>query len=143
MIGNKKGQMIGTYLIILFGISMVFYLGGYKPIMFETFNQEVGSDKSIGQSFVNTLANTFTDPTFLTLIGFATVAGFLQSGSSFSAVFLVPMFFIIAFANMLILPSSFLFDPTIGNNFVRIGIGVFMNIFLLLALLNFIQGTGA
>lgn len=141
MIKNSNAQFISTYIFLLFGISLVFYLGGYQALMWNALSNEVGTDQTIGESFLNSLGDIFSNPTLLAILGVSAVTSFLLGGASFSAVFIIPLFILGVLANVFIIPSTLFFDPSVG--FIGTALGLFMNILLMLAIVNFMKGGGA
>lgn len=142
MLKNRMAQAVSTYMFLLFGVAIAFYLGGYQPLVFQSFDDEIGSDQTLGESFINSLGAIFTDPTLLAVLGITAVSSFVLGGSQFSAVFIIPVFMLTVFANMFILPSTFFFDPSLPF-FIKAVIGLFMNMLLMLAIVNFVKGGGA
>lgn len=132
---------ISTYIFVLFSISAIFYLMGYQPIIFTTLAGEVGTDQPIAQTLINNFFNIFSNPLFLTALGITAVASFLLSSANFSVFFIVPIIMLSVFANIFILPSSYLFDPNLPD-FLKLFIGIFFNLFMMMAVINFIRGGG-
>lgn len=137
---NRSGQFISTYMFLLFGIGLVFYLGGYQPLIWTALTDEVGSDQGIGEAFLNSLGDIFSNPTLLAILGVAAISSFLIGGAQFSAVFIIPLFILGVFANIFIIPSAFFFDNSLG--FIGTALGLFMNLLLMLAMVNFMKGGG-
>lgn len=128
-----------AYIMCLFGISIAFYLAGYQPLMWDMLSETVGTSGSIAQTIINSIYSIFTNPLFLAALGISAITSYLLSGSNFSVFFIIPLLMLVVFANIFILPSSYLFDTTLPT-FVRGVIAVFFNIFMLGAILQFVGG---
>lgn len=132
---------LSTYLFVLFGISMVFYLMGYQPAMFVELSSAVGTEESAAQKIINNIYAIFTNPAFLVMLGVSAVSSFLVAGGNFSIFYIIPLMILVTIANMFILPSSYLFDNTLPF-FFRTAIAIFFNLFLTLAIIEFVKGGG-
>ena len=140
---------LGTYLIVLFGISVVFYLMGYAPAgvqMISAFASSTGVDLATGQTtadfgatVLNTLLGIFTNPVFLISVGLASVASFLGGGNNFSVMYLIPIIILVAFANLFLMPSAVFYDVTLPVE-MRLILAVFFNLWLVLAIIGFVRG---
>lgn len=141
---NHKGQSVSGYIFILFGIALVFNLGfsggGYQALMWNALAGEVGTDRGIGEAFINSLGDIFSNPTLLAILGVSAVASFLLGGASFSAVYIIPLFILGVLANVFVIPSAFFFDNSLG--FIGTVLGLIMNLWLMLAIVNFMKGGG-
>jgi hypothetical protein len=107
--------------------------------MWTALTGSVGSTTTIGVSFISQLMSIFTNPIFLAALGLAAVTSFIVGGGNFSVFFLFPILMLAIFANMFILPSNYMFDTSLPI-FARALIGVFMNLILMLAIVNFVRG---
>lgn len=128
--------------MLLFGIGIAFYFAGYQPLILTTLGGQVGTTTPIATTLINNLYAIFTNPLFLSALGISAVTSFVLGGGAFSVVFLIPLIMISVFANIFILPSSYLFDATLPPEMVLI-IGVFFNLFLMLTILEFVRGGSA
>jgi hypothetical protein len=132
--------MLSKYLFLLFGVSIAFYLVGYQSPMLEVFSGAVGTGGSAGSLILNSIYAIFTSPAFLLALGISLVSSFFLGGGSYSTFFVVPLvIFVAIFANMVILPSSYLFDPSLPF-FLKAVIGSFFNLLLVLAIVDFVRG---
>lgn len=131
--------MITNYMLILFGVSIVFYLIGYQPMMLQILGENVGTNEPIAQDVLNKLFSIFTNEIFLSVLAVTAVSSFLLGGSNYSVAFIFPILLFSIFANIFVLPSSYLFDPTLPP-LLRTFIGIFFNLFLMLAIINFVRG---
>lgn len=125
-----------VYIFILFGISAVLYFFGYTSPFLDIVSNTQGD---IAISLLNSFISVFTNPIFLSILGVSSVASYFSGGSNFSVTYLIPMLLIMAMLNYFILPTSFIvnmqMDPVISML-----VGGFLNIFLALAMLEFIRG---
>ena len=132
-----------TYLMILFGLGLAFYFAGYQPLILTSFGAPypggVGTTTPIANVLINSLYAIFTNPLFLAAIGVSAVTTFLLGGGAFSVFFIIPLIMISLFANIFIIPSSFLFDQTLPPE-MQLIIAVFFNLFLMLTILEFVRG---
>lgn len=135
-----------TYVMILFGIAVAFFLTGSSPMIFSMFNcdQTVqtcawGSDgTSAGQSVLNTLITTLANPSTLIFLAGISLTG-LITGGSFGVVYILPALMISAFANLFFLPTDFLLNEAVPFE-VRMVVFGFMQIFLILTIVSFVRG---
>lgn len=131
---------LSTYIFILFGVSTVFYLLGYQAPMFDILASSAGTGGPSGQTIINAISNIFSNPAFLVALGLSAVAPFLTGGGAgFNAVFVVPLFLLTIFANLFILPSSYLFDANLPV-FLRTFIAILFNLTLTLSIISFVKG---
>lgn len=132
---------LSSYAMLLFGISAVFYMMGYTSPFLAIVGQ-VTTDTPILNTLVNSLYTTLTNPIFLIGMAIAGVASFAGNFGYASTQFLAPLMFFVGvsfIANFFVLPTSFIFQagfPTI----LKLLINAFLNVFLMLGLLEFIRG---
>ena len=130
---------ISVYIWILFGISLVFYLMGYKPMAFQTLSGQF-EGKSAGSWILNQLYSIFSNPIFLSALGISAVTSFIMASGNFSVMYVIPIVLLVTFSNIFILPSSFLFDQAVPM-VLRMIIGTFLNLLMFLAIIDFVRGS--
>lgn len=128
-----------NYVMVLFGISVMFYFIGYQPAAFVALSSGIGNDSDVGQTLLNSLYNIFTNPLFLTALGVSVVTSFVLQGGNEAALFIIPAIIFSIIMNLFILPTTYLFDPTVPE-IMRLIIGTFLNLFLGLAIVEFVRG---
>jgi len=127
---------ITTYVMLVFGISVVLYLVGYtSPFM--TFVQNA-SNGDVFTSLLNSFINIFTNPIFLTSLGLSAVASFI-TGGNYNVVYLFPILMLVVLANYFVLPTSFLNATEIPSQ-LKLIISTFLNLFLVLSVVEFVRG---
>lgn len=137
-----------TYVIILVSASIVFYMAGYQPLLFNIISDTtLGLSNGIGESFVNTISQVFSGLTgtglavgLFALLGIPLITGLVAGGNSFLPVFAVPLIMIaVVLVNFLIIPTEILLDNTVPET-LRTIIILFFNVNLMLAILSFVRG---
>ena len=127
---------ITTYVMLVFGISVFLYLVGYtSPFM--TFVQNA-SNGDVFTSLLNSFINIFTNPIFLTSLGLSAVASFI-TGGNYNVVYLFPILMLVVLANYFVLPTSFLNATEIPSQ-LKLIISTFLNLFLVLSVVEFVRG---
>jgi len=127
-----------TYLILLFSMSVMLYLAGYTS-PFLALEDKLGSNTNLLDTLLTDMINIFTNPAFLTAIGIGAVASLLVGSGNYSVIYLVPVVMLSVFMNYFILPLSFIYDVTLPG-LIKTLFVVFMNLFLFLAVIEFIRG---
>jgi len=130
---------LSTYIMILFSVSLFFYLVDYQPIAFETILSSIGNEPLTIRGLINLFFSIFQNEAFLLVLAGSLVTAFLLGGSNFSLVYLVPIFLLLMVTNIFVFPTSFLFDSAIPF-LMRVIIGMLFNVFLLLVVVEFIKG---
>jgi hypothetical protein len=131
---------LSSYILILFAITLLFYLGGYQPTAWETLQSSaVGTGGLNINSIINMIYSIFTNPAFLLILIGSMVTGFLLSGSNFSVIYIIPIFILLVVVNLFVFPTSFLFDEALPV-LMKVVIGMLFNIFLILSVVEFIRG---
>jgi hypothetical protein len=131
---------LSAWVISLFAISVVFYMCGYHPLMFDSMEQNVGSSEISGAAILNGIFKIFSNPEVLAVLLVAAVASFTLGGSNFNIMFIFPIAMLMIIANVIILPGSYLFDSTLG--IMGKIIGIFFNLWFMLVAFAFIRGGG-
>lgn len=127
------------YVLLLFGITVGLYMVGYtSPFL----NIASGSilETDVATALLQAFFEVFTNPIFLSLLGVSAIASFVASGGNFSVTYLIPMLLLQAMLNFFILPTSFILAMEI-DPMMKLIIGGFLNIFLAMAMIEFIRGV--
>ena len=135
-----------TYVFIMFGIAIAFFLTGSRPMIFTMFDCDqtqttcaFGTDGGGGgQGVLNQLINTLANPNSLIFLAGVSLTGLL-TGGSFGVVYILPALMISAFANRFLLPTDFLLNEAVPFEIRMIVFG-FMQIFLILTIISFVRG---
>ena len=135
--------MLSNYAILLFSLSIVLYVVGYESPFIEVIGQ-IGTETPILDTLINSLYTAFTNPIFLIGMAAAGVASVAGNWGYSSTAFLGPLMIFVGasfIANFFVLPTSFIFQATLPTP-ISLIIFAFLNLFLLLGLLEFIGGPG-
>jgi hypothetical protein len=128
---------LSTYVIILFGISAMFYVADYQPVGLIMLNQQTLNLSPA--SIINMFLNMFNNPIFLSALVIAPVAALAGGAGSFSVIFIIPIIILTIVAQLFILPSSYILDPTMPD-VLKILVSTFFNIFMALTIVSFVRG---
>ncbi len=132
---------LSSYAMMLFGISTMLYIMGYAS-PFLAIVGEVSTDTPILNTLINSLYTTLTNPIFLLGLAIAGVTSLAGNFGFSSAGFLAPLMFFVGvsfIANFFVLPTSFIFQVGFPE-ILKLIINSFLNVFLMLGLLEFIRG---
>jgi hypothetical protein len=152
-----KGQMQGsvtTYVMIMFGIIVVMYLFGFQsPWMAYQAETVGGSEKTISGSGVgyNILQMMMTSmkglfesiadsPEWGILGGVLAIIGLVaivKLGGQYVLAYIIPLVLLTLFANIFLFPTAYIGDQLIAP--FDIIILAFLNLFLVLAILDFVR----
>jgi hypothetical protein len=143
---------VTTYVMLMFGISIAFFLAGQPPLFFSflncvsTGNAETDAlacnPGNLGLNFINLLATGIGNPATLIVFGFATIMTIITRGTSFGAIYLFPIAMILLLQNLFVTPAAFFGSNAFGMPAILGAIIIgFFNLLLLLTILNFIKGT--
>lgn len=137
---------VKTYIMMLFGISVTLYLLGYTSpflaILSQSGIEESGSSTIIWDNLINSFLNVFSNPILWASMAIPIVGSILMAGSSGqSSYYVIPLLFLIAMANFFVLPTTYIFSAEIPV-ILKIIINSFLNLFLLLTIVEFITGRG-
>ena len=132
-----------TYAFLLFGISIAFYFAGSVPPMFavlgcDTTTQVCASTDTIGTNLISSILNTIVNNPSIALGGIVFLVSAIILGGSFIVIYTIPILLILA-ANLFLLPTSFLFSDAIPFE-IRLVVGAFLNLMLIMTMLSFIRG---
>ena len=140
--------MLSNYILLMFAISIVFFLAGYQPILVAIMTNTV-----TGQNFINALLSIFNPFTtfgmlFYAAIGIRIVTSFLGSGGNFSVFFVIPIIMLAVVMQLLVMPLSYLLacdpnlidcplSPTSPMGMIITG---FFYLLMMLAIFEFVRG---
>lgn len=131
---------LGAYILLMFSISLVFYLMGYKSVALQAlYDAQAGGTFDISV-FIGKLAEGALAPqnalgTVLALI--AGAAATLVMG--YAAVYIIPLAFLLIFLNTVVYPFSFVIDDAMPNE-VKVPLVVLFNLLSIMAVLSFTRG---
>ena len=126
-----------AYMIFLFSISTVLYFMGYQPVAVDYISK--GS-----QPYKITCPDTnptCQDPTVILGAMFAVLvlaAALITLITGYSAIYVIPIFLVLAVINFFLLPLNFLM--TIEEPLIKYPVMGLFNILTVLAILNFVRG---
>lgn len=127
-----------AYVILLFSISLVFYLLGYTNLL-SYYSQHQGGT----MDFVNllkTLAQAIlSDEGISILLGVAITGLVATLLGGFGAMYIFPILMLLTFANYLLFPLSFLLDQSLPD-IVKLPLIVLFNLLTLLTIITFVRG---
>lgn len=127
-----------AYIILMFSITTSLYFLGYQPIAL----QYIGMGSTPTKIACPTGDPTCTDTTVIIGAMFAVLilaAGLLTLITGFSAIYVIPIFILLAILNFFILPLNFL--VTVQEPLIKYPILGLLNILTVLAVTNFIRGN--
>lgn len=129
------------YVLLLFSISLVFYLMGFKSVLLVTLFDNQGGDAFEPQGFLGKVAEgTLAPQNAIALLGIGVVATLAVSlVAGYAAIYIIPMAILIMILNFVVYPFSFIIDPATPD-IIKFPLVVFFNILSILALLSFIRG---
>ncbi len=138
----------GAYVMLMFCISLVFYIIGYRSIALMTlYNNQAAVSNADGSidylRFVGVIVTSAITPQNalgLVVVGIAAAATTLLLG--FAAIYIIPIAMLLLVMNYLLYPFSFVFDPSMPD-IVKIPLYVFFNLMTMLAVMSFARGGNA
>lgn len=148
-----------AYVLFLVSISLPLYMVGYTNVVNEFLSPKqitsTGTEFTLGNQTLS-ISCSSGDPycqntpsssnisimwlLFAILLGAGVLAALL---GGFSAMYIIPALIIIAIVNLVVMPYSFLFDPSIPEsvfNFLFIPLIAIFNIITVLAVIDFVRG---
>jgi len=143
-IHKYKGQLT-IFAFLLFGIIVALYLGGYKSPFIEFVSNDLMSmddPSQIVNVFVGRLADIFTNPASFAIVGIV-LAGVIIStiitGGGSGTLFIISLFIIMIFANIFLLPISFIFQEASWGNadVLKLILALFLNLLLIMSIISF------
>lgn len=134
---------LSTYVFILFGVSIAFFLTGSPSMIFGILSCDqtqatCSSFGTTGESVANQLINTLANPNSLIFIAGVSLTGLL-TGGSFGVVYILPALIIIAFETLLFVPTDILMNESVPFEVRMIVLGFFA-IFQILTIIEFVRG---
>lgn len=105
----------------------------------------ISPTQPIGQNIINTIGALFTSESFLLTLGIGVISSLLLGGVSFAVIFIIPLFILAIFMNVIVLPATFVISGAngtglTGDPFTDLMIGLLFNIFMLIGIISFIRG---
>lgn len=153
LLKKYKGTLV-VFAFLLFGIILALYLAGYQSpfLSFVTTRlQEEGANFSfqdvgeIFNGFINAIVQSFTDnPVGFGIVGIIiggiAIASLISGG--YGAIFIISLFLIMIFANIFILPISFIFEEASWGNaeVLKMILATFLNLLLIMSIITFSTG---
>jgi hypothetical protein len=143
---------LSTYLAILIGINLVFYLAGYTPIGNQLVNQVITEDGSIDLWKITSSGDNYAGNTLepKTEEAQSSIVGIMMMGIGvsfiilslvigFSALYVIPLVFVFAVVYLFIFPMSWILDPSMPEALIVI-IAFLYNYLTFMAVLTFVRG---
>jgi len=143
-IQKHKGQLT-IFAFLLFGMIVALYLGGYKSPFLEFVTNDLVNMEDPSQvfnAFMDQLANIFSNPTSFAIVGLL-LAGVIIStiitGGGSGTLFIISLFVIMIFANIFIMPISFIFEEASWGNaeVLKLLLVVFLNLLMIMSIISF------
>ena len=140
---------LSAYVMLLFSISLVFYMMGNQPIMLKMFDSQGNS--TLGTTPVSPEEVRDGDPPLdgdgtsilgliLLALGGLTVLGIITGQiGGFAAIYIIPFILLFMLMNFFVFPLDFIMAEDVPE-FIKYPIAVFFNLLLILAVLSFIRG---
>jgi hypothetical protein len=140
---------ISTYVMMLFGMTIVFYMMGFTTMWTVWSNQSAASAQGSSAPIISN-PNLFTSEfviygIIIAAFGTTVVAGIILKYTGGSAIlgYTIPLIFLMVFLNIFIFPIWSLNDELLfaGSTLPIAGMLVaFFNLFLILSIIEFIRG---
>lgn len=141
---------LSTYIMVMFGISLALFLADpvhLSPPLFQMMQcNDATNLESCGTFTTNFslgilqfILDGIKSPAFLFSVGLAIFAPFI-TGGNFSVLYVIPILILFALANFLLLPSQFIFGLAGLPLIIKLVIVGFLNLWLLLVVVEFIRG---
>jgi len=126
------------YIILMFAIATSLYFLGYKPLAIQYI--EMGSTPTkIACPADDPICTNNTVVIGAIFAALILAAGLLVLVQSFSAIYVIPIFILLAILNFFILPLDFLM--TVQEPFIKYPVLGLLNVLTVLAITNFIRGN--
>lgn len=143
---------LSTYLALLIGINLIFYLAGYTPIGNQLVDNVIASDGSIDILSITASGDNYAEDTLEPTTDEAkgSVLGILMMGIGvsfvilslvigFSALYIIPMVLLFGVVYLFVFPMSWILDPSMPEALIVI-IAFVYNYLTLMAVLTFVRG---
>lgn len=131
---------LSTYIIMIFGITTMLYLFGFAPLVF-TNTILTQNSENVGNFLIQGFLNVMTNKDFLILMGIMIISSIFAGSSiaGFSALFFIPILLLTVVLNIFIFPTNIILSSDIPFPLGHIII-VFINILLMLSIIEFVRG---
>ena len=130
---------LSNYIMLMFAITAMFYFLGYPTLLLNFLLPNQGGFMDLG-TLLRSLFDSITTPSGLAALGISVAAAaVLTFLSGFGAIYIIPIFILIAIANFFVFPVSFILSSSIAIE-AKVVLQVFFNIIQLLAAIDFIRG---
>ena len=133
-----------TYVMLMFGISIAFFFLGFAPPLFASAGCNTASTTcapadNLAYTVINNILNAIiSNPAATGLAGVAVVTSIILGGS-FVVIYIIPALILIAVANFVFLPTSFMFSDVLPIE-IRLIVLAFLNLLLILTIVSFVRG---
>lgn len=134
-----------TYVFLLFGISIAFFFLGFSPPLLSALGCDTTLDtctpsQTLSNQVLSSIFNSLSNnAAALGLIGGAAIVSGLLLGGSFVIMYVGPILIFMAVANLVLLPTDFLYTNALPIEIRMIVLG-FLNLLLVLIIVAFIRG---
>lgn len=143
---------LSTYLAILIGINLVFYLVGYAPIGTQVLNMVFNDNGSINVLKMTSTGDNYAVDTLqptsesakssvigIFMLGIGASFVVLSFMLGFSALYIIPLLLLFGIVYLFVFPMSFILDPNMPEELIVI-ITFLYNYLTFMAALTFIRG---
>ena len=145
-----KGQLT-IFAFLLFGIIVALYLGGYKSPFLEFVSNDLVGMKDPSQVFnvfMEKLVDIFTNPASFLVVGVllaGVIISALVTGGGSATLFIISLFIVMIFANIFIMPISFIFEEATWGNaeILKTILVVFLNLLMIMSIISFTRSGEA
>lgn len=139
-----------AYIMLMFCIGLVLYLFGFRGAgLMGTGALTEGQPLTMSSIIQDAISSIFSpNGSGLLMLVTSLVAGIITSMlAGFSAMYIVPFAMLIFALNYFVLPTSFMFNPTclgvcatLIPDVIKIPLFIFLNVLMVLAILDFARG---
>lgn len=129
-----------AYILLLFSISLVFYLLGYTSLL-NYYTEQQGGTLDFMETLKTLTKAMLSDEGISILLGVAITGLVATLIGGFGAMYVFPIVMLLVFANYLLFPLSFLLDQTLPD-IIKIPLVVLFNLLTLLTIITFVRGGG-
>lgn len=130
-----------TYIFIILGSIIVFYLMGYEAPAVKVLTSMSEDGGNPWQTVINELGRVLTDPAFLGTLGLVGFTTLILSPNNYSVGFIIPILFLIVLSNIFVLPTSFITDAQLPGEIKTLAL-LYLNGLLTLGAIEFVRGGG-
>lgn len=130
---------LSNYIMLMFAITVMFYFLGYPTLLVNFLLPNQGGFLDLS-TLLRSLFDSITTPSGLAALGISVAAAaVLTFLSGFGAIYIIPLFILIAIANFFLFPISFLLSQSLPAP-AELVLQVFFNVIQILAVIDFIRG---